>query len=140
MADVNPTGATPPAGSPPPNNTGAAAATSGGLAPNIAGALAYILIIGIIWLLIEPYKNDKFVRFHAFQSIFYCVAYIALAIVCSILSVILAMVHLGFLSLIFTLVYLAFLVLWFVLVFQAYSGKTFKLPIIGDFAAKQAGL
>ena len=48
------------------------------MSSNVAGLLCYILgfITGIIFLVIEPYKNDKFVRFHAFQSIFFNVALI----------------------------------------------------------------
>src|SRR5512146_3498826 len=53
-----------------------------GLTSNMAGALAYILglISGIVFLVLEPYKRDHFVRFHAFQSIFYSVACIVFAI------------------------------------------------------------
>ena len=45
----------------------AAVAGSSGLPPNLAGALAYALglVTGILFLVIEPYKNDRFVRFHA---------------------------------------------------------------------------
>ena len=51
-----------------------------GLQANTAGALAYLagIITGIIFLVIDPYKSDRFVRFHAFQSIFFNVAWIAL--------------------------------------------------------------
>ena len=30
------------------------------------------------------------------------------------------------------------MVVWLILVLKAYQGETFKLPIVGDFAAKQA--
>src|ERR1043165_205822 len=62
-----------------------------GLEPNLAGALSYLFgfITGIIFLAIEPYNKDRFVRFHAFQSIFFSVAwiaaYIAIGIVWAIL-------------------------------------------------------
>jgi uncharacterized membrane protein len=45
---------------------------------------------------------------------------------------------LSIVSLFGTLVYLAFFVLWIVLMFKAYNNQMFKLPIIGDFAEKQA--
>src|SRR5690242_1712944 len=47
-----------------------------GMTSNVAGALAYILgfITGIIFLVLEQYKNDRFVRFHAMQSILYSAA------------------------------------------------------------------
>jgi len=46
---------------------------SSGLTSNIAAALAYVLglVTGIIFLVLEPYKRDRFVRFHAMQSIFF---------------------------------------------------------------------
>ena len=85
-AAANP-GTTPLATSTPPSATGAPAVPAGaaaasGLTPNMAGALAYVLgfITGIIFLVLEPYKNDRFVRFHAMQSIFYSVACIVFSI------------------------------------------------------------
>ena len=55
-------------------------AANAGLQANAAGALAYLagIITGILFLVIDPYKSDRFVRFHAFQSIFFNVAWIAL--------------------------------------------------------------
>ena len=55
------------------------ATTSTGMSENVAGALCYLVtvITGIIFLLIAPYNQNKFIRFHAFQSIFFFVAYIA---------------------------------------------------------------
>ena len=48
----------------------AATTTSGaGLQDNIAGLLAYLFIPAIIFLLVEPYNRNKFIRFHSFQSI-----------------------------------------------------------------------
>src|SRR5579864_8954029 len=53
---------------------GSAPAVAGAAMPaNVAGALAYILgaLTGILFLVLEPYRNDRLVRFHAFQSIFF---------------------------------------------------------------------
>ena len=38
---------------------------------NLMGALSYIWIAAIIFLFIEPHKNNKYIRFHSFQSIFF---------------------------------------------------------------------
>ncbi len=60
------------------SRTGAPAArpaqtTAGGLTDNVAGMLAYVTIIpAIIFLVTEPYNKSRFVRFHSFQSIFFC--------------------------------------------------------------------
>ena len=115
----------------------AAAPSTGGLTDNVAGMLAYITIIpSIVFLVMEPYNRNRFVRFHSFQNIFFCVACIALGIVLSIIGMI-PMV--GLITLvIWPLIGLGFLVLWVILVLKAYQGQMFKLPIIGDMAEKQA--
>ncbi len=61
----------------------------------MAGAFSYLFgfITGIVFLALDPYNKDRFVRFHAFQSIFlsvgWIVAWIALGIILAILSTIL---------------------------------------------------
>ena len=101
--------------------------TSMGMDPNVAGLLCYLVgwISGIIFLILE--KENKFVRFHAMQSI---VTFGALTIV----NLFLFWVPiLGWL-----LGVLAF-ILWVVLMVKAYQGQMYKLPIVGDFAEKQVG-
>ncbi len=118
-------------------------AASSGMSNNVAGLLCYVVgwITGLIFLLIEPYKNDKFVRFHAFQSIFFNVALIGVYIVLFILGIILSVIHLGLLMLpLYLVLWLGILGTWIFLMVKAYNNQTFKLPIIGDLAAKQAGL
>ena len=62
--------------------TGAPSAASTGLTSNMAGALAYFTFIpAIVFLVVDPYKNDRFIRFHSFQSIFYSVLFIGFSIV-----------------------------------------------------------
>jgi uncharacterized membrane protein len=112
--------------------------STSGLTDNVAGMLAYVTIIpAILFLVIEPYNRSRFVRFHAFQSIFFAVAWTALWIVLSFL------VHIPFLGwltiLIWPLVGLAGLVIWLVLLLKANQGQMWKLPVIGDMADKQAG-
>ena len=54
-----------------------AAPAGGGMSDNVAGMLAYVTIIpAIIFLVMEPYNKSRFVRFHSFQNIFFCVAWI----------------------------------------------------------------
>ncbi len=117
---------------------GAAAAPSpttatvgGGLTENIAGMLAYITFIpAIIFLVLEPYNKNRFVRFHSFQCIF--------------LSVALFVIHLALMFIpligwaISMLVSLAGFVLWVICLVQAYGGKMWKIPVIGEMAEKQA--
>jgi uncharacterized membrane protein len=106
------------------------------MAENVAGMLAYFTIIpAILFLLIEPFNRNRFVRFHAFQCLFTCGALIVLHIVLSIFSHILPFFMFG----IWSLLGLAELVLWILLVVKAYQHEMFKLPIVGDMAEKQAG-
>ena len=59
----------------------ASAAAAGGLADNVAGLLAYLTIIpAIIFLVIEPFNKNRFVRFHAFQCLFLAATGIAIII------------------------------------------------------------
>lgn len=103
--------------------------SSTGLSENLAGLLTYLVgpITGIIFLIIE--KESKFVRFHAIQSIGISIALIVLN------SVLWAIPILGWLLAI--LISPLTLILWIVLMWKAYSGKMFKLPIIGQMAEKQ---
>jgi len=109
----------------------------------MVGALCYFAgwITGVIFLVIEPYKNDKFVRFHAFQAIFFSVALIPVYIVFMILGFILGAIHLGLLLLpLWLILVVGIFGGWLFLMWKAYNNEQFKLPIIGDLAAKQAGI
>ncbi len=116
-------------------------AASSGMTNNLAAALSYITIVGIIFLFVEPYNKIRFVRFHCFQSIFFCVAAIAIEIGWSIISFILTMISRGFLGLILfpisLLIWLGIVVAWVVLVVKAYNNQEYQFPVIGPLAAKQ---
>ena len=131
--------------------TGVAAAPAGtatsGLTNNVAGALCYILgiITGVIFLVIDPYKNSRFVRFHAFQSILFWAACFGFWVIWSwvLVGMVFSVLGWGLLSLlgtVFLVVRLAMLAAWLFLMYKAYNNEEFKLPIIGDIAAKQAGV
>ena len=116
----------------------APAATGSGLADNVAGMLAYITIIpAIIFLVMEPYNKNKFIRFHSFQCIFLCVAWFILMIAFMIIGAI-PVIGWIFAVVLSPLVGLAGLVLLIILLLKAYQGQKFKLPVIGDMAEKQA--
>jgi uncharacterized membrane protein len=120
-----------------------AAPASSGISNNVVGLLCYLFgwLGGLIFLLIEPYKNDKTIRFHAFQSIFFAVALIGVYIALFILGIILGLIHLGILLIpIWLVLGIGVFAAWVILMVKAYSNQIFKLPIIGELAAKQAGL
>jgi uncharacterized membrane protein len=115
----------------------APAGSGAGMADNVAGMLAYITIIpAIIFLVMEPYNKNRFIRFHAFQCLFFAVAWTALWIV---LNIIVHIPFLGWLTiLLWPLVGLAGFIIWVILLLKANQGQMWKLPVIGDLAEKQA--
>jgi uncharacterized membrane protein len=116
---------------------------SGGMADNVAAALAYIFPVCIVFLLIEPFNRRSFVRFHSFQSLFFCIAcfviWFAMSIVVGIMVVGGGFGTWGLIAILFWVVRLGIFLLWILLVFKAYNNERFKLPVIGDLAEKQAG-
>ncbi len=119
-----------------------ATASAGGMTDNVAGMLAYITIIpAIIFLVMEPYNKNRFVRFHAWQNIFFhlawIVAWIALLIVSAVLAFIPILGHLVA-FLLWMALSIGGVVVWIILVMKANQGQMCKLPVIGDMAEKQA--
>jgi uncharacterized membrane protein len=106
------------------------APSSSGIDSNVAAALAYIPILAIVWLLVEPFSKDRFVKFHSIQSLGLAVASIALSIVLGMIPI------LGWILLLF--LPLVLLAAWVICAVKAFQKEKFKLPVIGDFAEKQA--
>jgi uncharacterized membrane protein len=107
-----------------------------GMQPNIEAGLSYVLgwVTGLIFFLME--KQNRFVRFHAMQSILF---FGGLAVIWIILSIIGALPLLGFFTgLIWYAVVIIGLVGYIVLLINGFQGKYFKLPIIGDYAERYA--
>lgn len=106
--------------------------TSVGIDANIAGAVSYFWIVGLIFFLIE--KQNKFVRFHAFQAMLYGLGFWIINIVLGIFG--------GYffygLSLLADLFWLVWVIGAIYAAVQAYNGKWFKLPIVGDMAYNNA--
>ena len=113
---------------------------AGGLSVNAASALCYLfgLVTGVIFLVIAPYNQNKTVRFHAFQSIFFNLGVIVFYILWGIISFFIAVITHGFGFLLYPLFGLAIFIIWLYLMYAAYNNKMVKLPLIGDLAAKQA--
>lgn len=107
--------------------------TSTGMQANVEALLCYVLgwVSGLVFFLIE--KENKFVRFHALQSIIVfgalSVLQIAVRIVMGAFLGVLVPILIG-------LIGLACLALWIILMIKAYQGEMFKLPIAGDIAEK----
>ena len=109
-----------------------------GLSEDAASGLAYFTIIpAIVFLVVAPYNQSAKVRFHAWQSIFLAAAmfvvYVGLSFVGMIPGVNLLDIVL------FPLVGIGFFVLWIIAILQAFQGKRFRIPVLAEFAEKQAG-
>lgn len=106
-----------------------AAPAAGGVNDNLAGALCYIWIAAIIFLLIEPYNKNKTIRFHAFQGLFLGLAWFAGNLVLGITV---------FLVILYPFWNLGMLIVAILCAVKAYQNQKMKLPILGDLAEKQA--
>ncbi len=110
--------------------------TGSGLAPNIASLLCYVctIITGIVFLVLE--KDNKEVKFHAWQAIFLGGFYF----VCWIAFLILSQIpYIGIISSILSIiVYIAVFVTWIVAMIKAYKGEHWLIPVIGPLAEQQA--
>ena len=104
--------------------------TSTGMDENLAGMLCYLVgwITGLIFFLIE--KDNKFVRFHAMQSL---ITFGGLTVLFMFLPFI---PILGWMLI--PVLAIVQLILWVLLMVKAYQGEKFKLPVIGDIAEKNA--
>src|SRR6185436_18451984 len=116
---------------------------------NLGAMLCYILnfvcclglVLSIVFAITE--KENRFVKFHAVQSLFLTglqiVAGIVLGLLGLVLSMVLHMIDMELLAWFLILglrflVFIVFLIVWVFAGIKAYSGQWFKLPIIGDFA------
>jgi uncharacterized membrane protein len=119
--------------------------TALGLDANVGAMLCYLpicaisLIYSIIVLVTD--KDNKSVRFHAFQSLLltglYIVGILAVVIVGGGLLAATGSTALGLLvTLLYVVVIGAFLILMIVGCVKAFQGGSYKLPVIGDMADK----
>lgn len=118
----------------PPANTG--------LDENMACALCYLLglLTGILFLVLEPHNRNPRVKFHAWQAILMGVGFFALYVALGFLGIVLSFVGIGALALLmYPVLGICMFLLWLFLMYKAYNGENFQLPLIADFAKKQAG-
>jgi uncharacterized membrane protein len=114
------------------------ATSSSGLSDTAAGGLAYLTFIpAIIFLVMEPYNRNPFIKFHSWQSILLTGAYIAWAIIRVILGMFLHFLWIIW-AMISFVVGLGFFIVWLIAIIQAFNGKKFSIPVIGAIAEKQS--
>ena len=111
----------------------------GVLPETLAGALAYFFLPAIVFLLVEPYSKNRFVRFHSFQCLGLCLAGLVFGAMLRVAGFALFLIPaLGplLLLLVSMVVGLAVFVVWVVLIVKAFQGEMFRLPLVGDFAER----
>ncbi len=121
------------------NDTGKAAL--GGMDGNLAALLGYIIwVVALISVIME--KENRFVKFHAIQSLLLhagaIIVFICVIILLTILSIALAFAGLGALSGVLWLLYMVVVAAYIgALIYaavKAYNGEQLKLPVIGNMA------
>jgi uncharacterized membrane protein len=130
----------PPAPAPASGYPAPPASTGPGLSPNAAAALSYVTLIpAIFFLAIDPYNKMPLVRFHAYQSVGLSIVWVAAWFCIDALEM---MIGFGtFARLIWLIqgvVFFALFIVWVFVILKALKGEWFKLPVLGDFALKQA--
>ena len=116
--------------------------SSTGLDANVAAAISYIPIVGLVFLVIE--KGSRFVKFHAVQSLLLALAFFVLYFGLTVLGFVLGYIPvLGFIiSFALIFVYMALglggLVVWVLAIIKAFQNEKWKLPYIGDIAEAQS--
>ena len=100
-----------------------------GIDENIEGLLCYVLgwITGIVFLVLE--KENKFVRFHAMQSLATFLAFFIILFIVGMIPLIGWFFHM--------IGWIIMVILWLFLMYKAFKGERYKLPVVGDFAEKQ---
>jgi uncharacterized membrane protein len=103
-------------------------------ADRLAAALAYLTLVpGVVLLLVPQYRESRFVRFHAWQSILLWGFFVVFTITSLLLSNLAAAM---FFLLFGILASLAMFFLWVVLSFKAWQGDRFELPVLGTLAER----
>jgi uncharacterized membrane protein len=113
--------------------------TTLGIEPNVAAALSYILglFTGLVFLLGE--KDNKYIRFHAAQSIVTSLMIVAIGVGVSLVGRVLALLpYVGWIAVLGLTMGLAVstFALWLLLMWKAYDGQQMELPVAAAFARK----
>jgi len=97
--------------------------------------LAYFFIPAIAFLFVDPFKRNRFVRFHSAQ----CLLTVGVLLILHVVLAIFARFEPILALPLYGLLVLAELTLWLLLLLKAYQHVVFKLPYIGELAENWAG-
>ena len=93
----------------------------------------------MIFLVVEPYNRDRFVRFHAWQCIALTIVAVGIGILFAVLNVIGFHILWWMFMLIRLAIRLILFVFWLIALIKASQGQWYKIPIVGDLAVSLAG-
>jgi uncharacterized membrane protein len=101
---------------------------------NVIAAVTYLgfFVTGIIFLYLEPYSQDDYVRFHARQSIGFSVLWFAVEIVFGVFIAVLPHALAALLGVVLDLVNIVLAIFWLFLIYKAYSGERYRIPELAD--------
>jgi uncharacterized membrane protein len=107
----------------------------------VIAALSYLLgfVTGIVFLYLEPYNQDEFVRFHARQSIGFSIAWFAINIIFGVFIAVLPHALGAILGFLETLINIALACFWIFLMYKAYTGERYRIPELADVIDGVAG-
>ncbi|HLW71852.1 MAG TPA: DUF4870 domain-containing protein [Candidatus Binataceae bacterium] len=99
-------------------------------------ALCYLLffVSGLIFLNVDPYDKDEFIRFHARQSILFSIAWLAVLIIFGVFMAVLPFGIDRLLHALEGLINLILAVFWVFLMYKAYRGERYRIPELADWA------
>jgi uncharacterized membrane protein len=117
--------------------------TSLGIDANVAALLSYLVMLagGLIFFFLE--KDNRFVRFHALQSVLFVGAWIVVAMVLQMLGFMLSIMGLDLFRLLLIpiqlLLFLGFFAVWVACMWKAFQGQMFRLPILASIVDNAIG-
>jgi uncharacterized membrane protein len=112
-------------------------AQSGSIPQNqVVAALTYLLglVTGILFLYLEPYDKDEFVRFHARQSIAFSIAWFVVNVILGVFIAVMPYALGRMLAGLQELINLGLAIMWVFLMYKAYIGERYRIPQLADLA------
>jgi|SRR5690349_9100530 len=91
------------------------------------------ILFPIIFLTRDPYKTNRFIRFHSFQSIVFTLMWAA------VIGALRLLHEQSAVATVLSIAWIVFFTTWVLLMVKAYQGRMFKLPLVGLFASRWAG-
>jgi len=90
------------------------------------------ILFPIIFLTTAPYKTNRFLRFHSFQSIVFTLLWVA------VIGTLRLVREQTAVAAVLSIAWIVFFITWVLLMVKAYQGKIFKLPLVGLLASRWA--